>query len=142
MLKYEDYLQKCWLLNESEAHQDFIRSEFDYGGRQRRALRGYPKAGFRLTLDAYQMVKWKKFWDDLNQGTEKFETNQLIFGVFATPKTVRFIQAYRLREIGYMRWEVSCAVEILKIKDDYASIACPLMPHVGLVPHIPRVPCA
>ena len=141
MIKYEDYLDRCWFLNSSESSQDFIRSEFDYGIRQRRALRGYPKAGFRLVLEPFEMVKFKKFWHDLDYGAKKFRTDQPIFGVFAPNKIVRFISAYRLKELSYHRWEVTCAVEIVKYEDDFMVNKCPLTPDVALLVGVPLVPC-
>ena len=141
MIKYEDYLTKCWLLNKSRANTDFIRSSFDYGIRQRRALRGYPVAGVRLVLNMGEVLQFKKFWIALNYGTDKFITDQPIFGDPSYGKTVRFTTAYNLSEIGYLKYELTCQVEILKtnIKKDF--LTCPLAPHVGLTPKIGLMPC-
>ena len=141
MIKYENYLGLCWLLNSSESSQDFIRSEFDYGIRQRRALRGYPKAGFRLIVEHYDMSKFRQFWHDLNYGTDKFLTDQPIFGSFDTNKVVRFISAYRLKELSYKRWEITCAVEIVEHVNDVVVTKCPLVPSKTLFIGTPLVPC-
>ena len=112
MIKYEDYLDKCWLLNQSKAPTDFIRSTFDYGIRQRRALRGYPVAGVRLVLTSDEVTTFKTFWADLNYGTDKFETDQPIFGDQSLQKIVRFTTSYSLTEKKYKTYELTCQVEI------------------------------
>ena len=142
MIKYEDFLDKCWLYNQSRAHTDFIRSTFDYSIRQRRALRGYPDAGVKISLDLGQVLQFKKFWLKLNYGTDKFLTDQFIFGDPTSNKTVRFTTAYSLQEISFQRWMLTCQVEIIKtsIIDDLLDI-CPLKPHVGLTPKVGLMPC-
>ncbi len=75
MLKYEDYMDACWILGNSQSSQDFIRSDFYYGTRQRRALRGYDIASFGIYVDYTQMIMFKKLWHDLHFGPDKFITD-------------------------------------------------------------------
>ena len=143
MIKYEDYLDRCWFLNTSQASQDFIRSTFDYGTRQRRALRGYDVANMRLTMNWGELIQFKKFWLKLNYGTDKFKTDQPIFGDPTPNKTIRFITAYSITELSYRKFEVTCVVEIIKtsIIDDILNLTCPRKPHVGLTPMVGLTPC-
>jgi len=143
MLRYEDYLDRCWFLNAGVASTDFIRSQFDFGTRQRRALRGYDNVGFRLIVGWGELIRFKTFWLDLNMGTEKFTTDQPIFGDPTKNKTVRFTSGYNLKELSYRRWEITGTVEIISttINDDWLKDQCPRIPHVGFVPNAPVFPC-
>ncbi len=142
MIKYEDYNLPCWLLNQGKAHQDFIRSDFDYNTRQRRALRGYDSIGVRLSLDLGQVIEFKKFWLATNYGTEKFLTDMLVFGDPTLNKTVRFTSSYNLSETSYNRYSITCTAEIVKTTIESTLLdVCPLAPHNGLVPMTGLTPC-
>jgi len=140
--RYKDYNLPCWRYNTSQASQDFIRSEFDFSARQRRALRGTDKANMKITVDAVQMLSFKRFWIDINYGASKFVTDMYIFGDPSLEKVVRFIGAYSVQEVSYITWEITCTAEILEttiVKDWLYN--CPRIPHVRLVPQVPLVPC-
>ena len=140
MIKYENYLSICWKLNTSQAPQNFIRSQFTFGTRQRRALRGYPQAGFSIVADAAQVQQFKKLWFDLDYGAKKFLTDQPIFGDFNNNKEVRFTSAYQLQELGAYMYLITCSVEMTRLgKPTFQD--CGLVPGAPLVPHIPLVPC-
>lgn len=114
MLKYEDYLQKCFLLGRSDNGQDFIRSRFDYYVRQRRAVRGYPVHAFTLQLDRTELLSFQNLWTDLDEGTDIFVTDQVVHGDLTTNKQVRFTKGYTLEEISHYRWKLSCSIELIK----------------------------
>lgn len=114
MIKWSDYLQKCFLLGRSENGEDFIRSRFDYYTRQRRAVRGYPVHHANMTLDDIQLTSFETFWNDLDEGTDIFLTDQVVHGDRTINKQIRFIKGYTLQEISYMRWRVSFSIELIK----------------------------
>ena len=142
MIKYDDYLLPCWRLNQSQASQDFIRSEFDFNIRQRRALRGTDKANMLITVTAAQMLEFKRFWLAIDYGTVKWQTNMYIFGDPTDYKVVRFIGSYAIQEVGYLKFQITATVEILEsnIKDEWLEY-CPLEPYYGLTPKAPLSPC-
>ena len=142
MLQYEDYLTTKWKLNTGTASNDVIRSEFDYGARQRRALRGYDRAGVSVYLTANEVMIFKKFWLDLSYGAEKFLTDMNLFGDPTLAKTVRFTAPYTLREIGCNLYLMTTSVELVKTSiNEYLDTACPLSPSPTLLIGVPRVPC-
>lgn len=112
--KYEDYVTECWTLSSAQAATNFIRSQFDYGTRQRRAVRGYDTQGVRIVLDSTQLTAWESFWLLLNDGTDKFYTDQVINGDTTTGKIARFMTGYTLSELGGDLFEVSVPVELIQ----------------------------
>ena len=142
MVKYKTYGLPCWRLNQSQASQDFIRSEFDFNIRQRRALRGTDKANMLITVNGAGMLQWKRFWSALNYGTNKFITDMYIFGDPTVNKVCRYINSYSIQEVGYDKFQITATAEILEtnIKDVWLEY-CPLEPYVGLTPKVPLAPC-
>jgi len=122
MIHINDYLDNDFMLNSSQESTNFIRSRFDYGTRQRRGLKGYPKYNVKIILSLYELKSFKTMWDDLYDGTDTFYTDQTIRGEAGVNKIVRFITSYGLREIGGLKYEVSCIIEILS-----TSSLCPLI---------------
>ena len=140
MLKYEDYLNKCFLLGNSQNSTDFIRSVFDYGIRQRRALKGYSTHNFTLTVNLDQLRAFQRLWHDLGEGTDPFLTDKVIHGNINKDKTIRFTSGYSLEEVGYYTWRIKAQVELMAMGIDPATV-CPLVPHYGLTIGSPLVPC-
>ena len=114
MLSYESYLTICWILSTNQASTNFIRSQFDYGTRQRRAVRGYDVKSVRLILNDTELTAWQTFWADLNYGTDKFTTDQAINGDTTTGKIARFTSGYTLAELGASQYEISVPVELIQ----------------------------
>lgn len=115
MLKYENYLTNCFELSSSKEGASFIRSQFDYGVRQRRAIRGYSSYVVKLTLNYGELNKFKIFWNALNLGTDIFYTDMVIHGDVTINKQIRFSEPYALQE-----WDqdgifmVQCQIEIVR----------------------------
>lgn len=113
-ITYETYLpDKCWILSSSQAAKNFIRSDFDYGARQRRAIRGYDTQKVNILLSASELASWKSFWAAINDGTDTFYTNQYIHQDGTTGKIARFTDTYSVNEINNNMFEVSTNVELI-----------------------------
>lgn len=114
MVHYDDYINKCFILNTSTEPTNFIRSDFDYGVRQRRAVKGYVKYGVKLVLGYDDLVSFQKLWSDLDEGTLGFYSNAMIHGDISLNKTIRFTSGYSLSELGNGRYALSTSIELLK----------------------------
>jgi len=122
MIHISDYLDKDFMLNSSQEATNFIRSQFDYGTRQRRGLKGYPKYGVKMILSIGELKNFQRMWEVLYDGTDTFYVDQVIRGDTSLNKIVRFMQAPSIREIGNTKYEIISTIEILK-----TSLFCPLV---------------
>ena len=113
MISYETYLSVSFNLSSGVASTNFIRSQFDYGTRQRRAVRGYDTYSAKLILTQSEMNSWETFWAALNYGNDKFTTNEVINNDSTTGKTVRFISGYEMSQIGDNKFMVSVPLELI-----------------------------
>ena len=114
-LKYETYIPtKCWTATTTTVGQSFIRSQFDYGIRQRRAVRGYDSQVMVIVLNATELAAWKSFWLALNDGTDKFYTDQWINQDATANKIARYTNPYVVTEIDFDIFEVSAGVELIQ----------------------------
>ena len=114
-----------------------IRSQFDYGIRQRRGKRGLDKVELKFILDKKQLRKFKELWDYLQDGINIFGTSQEVHGIEATgaKHELRFISAYKIDTLMGTReglYDLSVQAEVLKIGNELYS--CPLMPG-AIVPY-------
>ena len=66
MVKWSDYLDKCFLIGGSQQSTNFIRSQFDYGVRQRRVQKGYSTHSFSITVTYAELTSFESLWDVLN----------------------------------------------------------------------------
>lgn len=107
-------MSKCFTLGGSQNGTDFIRSQFDYGVRQRRAVRSYPVHNFTISVEPTELASFQSFWLALNEGTDIWLTDQIVHGDLTTDKEVRFIRGYTLEELSYNRWRISCSIELIK----------------------------
>ncbi len=92
---------------------NFVRSQFDYGARQRRGVRGYDVFSVKLVLDQAEMINFTHFWDMLNDGNDKFYTDQVINADTTSSKIVRFISGYEISQIGANKFIVTVPVELI-----------------------------
>jgi len=139
MIYYKDYLDNCFTLNGSVEPTNFIRSRFDFGTRQRRVLKGYVFYGVRLVLEHYELMNFKTFWSDLGEGTDSFYSDAHIHGDTSYNKILRFTKGYSLKELGKMKYELICEVEMISTGD--TAQRCPLVPLEWLVPTETLLPC-
>ncbi len=141
MLKYSDYELPCFELGSSQQYQSSIRSTFDYGIRQRRAVRGYSTHSVKITLEYFELLSFKTFWDDLKDGNDIFLTDMIVHGDTTIDKEIRFIVPYTLNEVDVSGiWELTSTVELIKTGSDMAT-QCPLTPSNLLVPSNTLTPC-
>ena len=137
-LKFSDYVDACFLLGKSQEPQSFIRSTFDYGGRQRRAIKGYVSYSAQMILEFYQLKNFQAFWEDLDEGTNIFLYSGTIHGD-TSEKQVRFSTPYSLDSLGGNNYRVSVMLEIVQTG---ASIySCPLVPSDTVIPQDGLMPC-
>ena len=115
MVSYSTYMSKSFTLGAGSVATNFIRSQFDYGARQRRGIRGYDVFNARLVLDEDngEMSDWLTFWDALNYGNDKFYTNEVINADTTTTKIARFISAYEISQIGDNKFIVTVPLELI-----------------------------
>lgn len=115
MLNYSDYMGVSFNLGSGSSSTDFIRSQFDYGTRQRRGIRGYDAFGVTLVLneDNGEMSDWMNFWYALNYGNDKFYTGIVINGDQTTTKIARFTSGYEVSQIGANKFIVSVPLELI-----------------------------
>jgi len=108
-------MSKSFTLGTGSVATNFIRSQFDYGARQRRGIRGYDVFNARLVLDEDngEMSDWLTFWDALNDGSDKFYTNEVINADTTTTKIARFISAYEISQIGDNKFIVTVPLELI-----------------------------
>lgn len=114
MISYETYMTVSFNLGSGSVATNFVRSQFDYGARQRRAIRGYDVFSAKLVLDSNQMDAWVAFWVALNDGNDKFYTNQVINSDTTTAKIARFISGYEVSQIGANKFIVTVPLEIVQ----------------------------
>lgn len=116
MEAYETHMTASWTLGAGKASTNFIRSSFDYGTRQRRAARGYDTFNVRLVLDEGlgQETEWKALWAALNDGNDKFTTNEVINSDITTGKIARFISGYDIAQIGANKFIVTVPLELIQ----------------------------
>lgn len=113
MISYETYMNTSFNLGSGSASTDFIRSQFDYGTRQRRAVKGYPTFSAKLVLTQTEMNNWDTFWTALDYGTDKFTTDEVINNDDTTGKTVRFTSGYQVSQIGADKFIVTVPLELI-----------------------------
>ena len=113
MISYETYMNTSFNLGSGTASTDFIRSEFDYGTRQRRATRGYDTFSVTLVLDSTEMDNWETFWVALDYGTDKFTTNEVVNNDQTTGKVCRFTSGYNVQQIGNSKFIVTVPLELI-----------------------------
>lgn len=114
MISYETYLDSPFSLGSGVIGTNFIRSQFDYGIRQRRAVRGYDTFSAKLVCGEDEMDAWIPFWDALNDGNDKFYTNMAINGDLSTAKIVRFTSGYTVSQIGGGRFIITVPLELIE----------------------------
>ncbi len=93
---------------------NFVRSQFDYGTRQRRGVRGYDVFSVTLVLDQAEMINFEDFWADLNFGNDKFYTNEVINNDQTTAKTARFTSGYQIAQIGANKFVITVPIELIQ----------------------------
>ena len=113
MLSYETYMRTSFNLGSGSVATNFIRSQFDYGTRQRRGVRGYDVFSVTLVLDQAEMINFKAFWTDLNYGNDKFITDEVINDDRTSSKTVRFTSGYQIAQIGANKFIVTVPLELI-----------------------------
>lgn len=114
MISYGTYLSVHFSLGSGKAATNFIRSSFDYGARQRRGVRGYDTFNVRLVLTTSEMASWVSFWAALNDGTDKFYTDEVINADATTAKIVRFMSGYDVSQIGNGYFIVTVPLELIE----------------------------
>ena len=78
-------------------------------------MRGYDVYNVRLVLEsAATLAVFKTFWSDLNDGNDKFNTDQVINGDTSASKIVRFTSAYSIRDITAYKFEVTIPLEFIQ----------------------------
>jgi len=100
-------------MNSSEEAKSFVRTSFDYGVRQRRTQVGFDQSQVRLVLTLAELNSFQTFWGLLKDGSDPFETDQVIHQDHTIGKRVRFILPYEVNELGNSMFEVNTAVELL-----------------------------
>ncbi len=140
MVKWSDYLDKCFLVGGSQQSTNFIRSQFDYGVRQRRVQKGYSTHSFSITVSYDELISFETLWADLNDGTDAWLTDNIVHGNLNADKTVRFISGYTLEERRNHTWSIGCSIELIE-KGTPKSLRCPLVPSYGLSPTDGLTPC-
>ena len=114
MISYETYMTVSFNLGAGKASTNFIRSQFDYGTRQRRAVRGFDTFGVRFCLTQTQMDEWTTFWDALNDGNDKFTTDEVINSDVTTGKIARFTSGYDVSQIGANKFIITVPLELIQ----------------------------
>ncbi len=114
MIIYETYMNTSFNIGSGSAATNFIRSQFDYGARQRRGIRGYDVFSASLVLDQSEMINFMHFWDLLNDGNDKFYTNEVINNDQTTSKIARFTSGYQVAQIGANKFIVTVPIELIQ----------------------------
>ena len=114
MISYETYMGVSFSLGSGSSSTDFIRSQFDYGARQRRAVKGYDVFSVRLVLNQTEMGDWVDFWVALDYGTDKFTTDEVINHDTTTGKICRFTSGYQVSQIGANKFIVTAPLELIQ----------------------------
>lgn len=113
MISYETYMNTSFNLGSGSIATNFIRSQFDYGARQRRGTRGYDVFSATLILDQIEMINFEHFWSLLNYGNDKFYTDHVINSDTTTGKIVRFVSGYEVSQIGSNKFMVTVPLELI-----------------------------
>lgn len=113
MISYETYMSTSFNLGSGSVATNFVRSQFDYGARQRRGIRGYDVFSAKLVLDQAEMINFMHFWGLLNDGNDKFYTDQVINADTTTAKIIRFISGYEVSQIGSNKFMVTVPLELV-----------------------------
>lgn len=117
MESYETYMSVSFNLGEGSSSTNFIRSQFDYNTRQRRAVKGYDTFNARLVLneDNGEITDFKSLWSALNYGNDKFTTDEVINDDITTGKIVRFTSGYKIsQQIGANKFIVTVPLELIE----------------------------
>ena len=114
MIKYEDYMSIHFMLSSGEVATNFVRSSFDYGVRQRRAVSGYDGYNVKLVLPKAALEVFQTFWADLNDGNDKFYTDEVVAGDFTLNKTVRFTNGYSISDLGCNIFSIAVPLELIQ----------------------------
>jgi len=117
MESYETYMNVSFNLGTGVASTNFIRAQFDYGIRQRRAVKGYDTFDVRLVLDegAGEMTSFLTLWGVLNFGNDKFTTDEVINGDKTTGKIVRFTAGSSMsQQIGDNKFIITVPLELIQ----------------------------
>lgn len=114
MIIYETYMSTSFNLGSGSVATNFIRSQFDYGFRQRRGVRGYDSFSVKLVLDQAEMINFEDFWSDLDYGTDKFYTNEVINNDQTTSKIVRFTSGYQVAQMGADKFIITVPLELIQ----------------------------
>ncbi len=101
-------------LGSGSAATNFIRSQFDYGTRQRRGVRGYDVFSVSLVLDQAETINFEDFWADLNFGNDKFYINEVINNDQTTAKIARFTSGYQIAQIGADKFIITVPIELIQ----------------------------
>lgn len=134
MLKYEDYKLPCWMQGTFSAADNIMRTQFDYGIRQRRKPTGNPAASFAILIKSQKdLESFTKFWGDLHNGVDTWTTDYRFGPYTKKSKKVRFTQPYQMNDLGAGLFEVTCSMEMPDPKND-AIAGCTLVPHNDLHP--------
>jgi hypothetical protein len=116
MITYGDYNLPDWTLSAGASATNFIRSQFGFGTRQRRAVRGYDVYGVRIVIESSDdLTSFKTFWNDLNDGNDKFYTDQVINGGTSTSKIVRFTNGYTIKDLSVYKFEITIPLELIQL---------------------------
>ena len=134
MLRYEDYKLPCWANGTFNAADNMLRTQFDYGIRQRRKPMGLPTASYAILIkDQKTFESFTKFWGDLNNGVDVWTTDNRFGPYKSKNKKVRFTQPYQMNDLGAGLFEITCTIEMADPKND-ATVGCTLFPHDTLHP--------
>jgi len=116
MISYGTYMGVSFNLGSGSVATNFVRSQFDYGIRQRRSVRGYDTFGVRVVLDEAlgEMTDWTDFWTALNYGNDKFYTDEVINSDITTAKIVRFMSGYEVSQFGNNKFIVTVPLELIQ----------------------------
>ena len=138
LVVYEDYMNGCFLLGRSQEGTSFIRSVFDFGVRQRRAVKGYVTYDVALVLEFYELREFQTLWVDLDEGANSFTYSGMIHGD-TSAKEVRFVSPYTVEELGGGLYRVGSVLEVVKSGD--SLYACPLVPSNMVIAQDGVMPC-
>ena len=114
MITYETYMSVSFNLGSGRVSTDFIRSQFDYGTRQRRGVRGYDSFSATLVLTQSDMADWVNFWTALDYGTDKFYTDEVVNHDTTSAKICRFTSGYEVAQIGANKFVVTVPLELIQ----------------------------
>lgn len=114
MLQYEDYDIGIFTLNTGKDATNFIRSQFGYKDKQRRAVKEYENFNVRLVLTMPKLESFEAFWELINFGNDKFLTDQIINSDLTSGKIVRFTSGYNISQIGADQFIVTVPLELIQ----------------------------